>query len=274
MKKTVIAANSKLTLFQAVIDVWHFRGLLVFLSWKDILVRYKQTVIGLAWSLLRPLITMVIFTVIFSKIANLPSSGAPYPVFVFVALLPWQFFSNSISDSSNSLLSNGGMISKIYFPRIIIPISAIIVNILDFIIMALLLLLLMLWYKVQIQLSILFLPLFTIMVIAIALGSGLWFSALGIKYRDFKYIVPFLMQMGLYLSPVGFSSAIVPEKWIFIYSLNPMVGVIDGFRWSIFGGNFPLYLPGFFLSIFITLLVLTSGLFYFIKAEKTFADIV
>jgi lipopolysaccharide transport system permease protein len=236
-------------------DLWRFRGLFYFLAWRDILVRYKQTVIGIAWNLLRPLITMIIFTIVFGKIAKLPSNGVPYPIFVFSALLPWQFFSNSLTECSMSLVGNSNLISKVYFPRLIIPASSVIVSFVDFIISFVILIGLMLWYQFIPDWKILTLPLFILLTFATSIGIGLWLTALNVKYRDFRYIVPFIVQFGLFISPVGFSSNVVPEKWRLLYSLNPMVGVIDGFRWAILGGNSAIYLPGFLFSL-ISCLVL------------------
>jgi len=257
-------------------DLWTYRELFYFLSWKDLLVRYKQTVIGIAWSVIRPLLTMLVFVVVFSKVAKLPSDGmVPYAIMVFVALLPWQFFANAVAESGNSLVSNSSMVSKVYFPRLIIPTSSIIVSLVDFTISFILLLVLMLWYQFVPDWTIILIPLFLILAIVNALGMGLWLAALNVKYRDFRYIIPFLIQFGLYLSPVGFSSSIVPEEWRFWYSLNPMVGVIDGFRWAILGSeNVSLYLPGFVSSVLISFFVLYTGVRYFRKTEKTFADVI
>ncbi|NUT60274.1 MULTISPECIES: ABC transporter permease [unclassified Herbaspirillum] len=255
-------------------DLWRFRELLTFLAWRDILVRYKQTVIGVAWGLIRPLLTMLVFTVIFGTLANLPSHGVPYPVLVFSALLPWQFFANALSDSSNSLLSNAGMISKVYFPRLIVPASAIVVSLVDFAITFVLLLAVMLWYGIYPDWRMLTLPVFILLALATSLGAGLWFAALNTKFRDFRYIVPFVVQFGLYVSPVGFSSEIVPEKWRLLYSLNPMVAVIDGFRWAVIGGSAQIYWPGFLTSVLFISVLLFSGIMYFRKTEKTFADVI
>ncbi len=255
-------------------DLWRFRELFLFLSWRDILVRYKQTAIGLSWSIIRPLLTMIIFTFIFGRIAKLPAGGVPYPILVFAAMLPWQFFSTSFSDASNSLLLNSNMLTKIYFPRLIIPVSTVIVNLVDFIISFILLIGLMIWYHFVPPLSMIYLPLFLAMTFLISMGAGLFVAALNVKYRDFKYIVPFVIQIGMYISPVGFSSNVIPEKWRLLYSLNPMVGVIDGFRWCILGNNSHIYLPGMILSIVFTLLLLFFGVWYFRKMEKTFADVV
>ena len=255
-------------------DLWRYRELFYFLAWRDILVRYKQTVIGLAWALIRPFLTMVVFVVVFSKLAKLPSEGVPYPILVFAALLPWQFFANAFTEAGNSLISNANMISKVYFPRLVVPASAVIVSFVDFLISGIILVGLMLWYGFSPDWRILTLPLFIAIAFAAAMGAGLWTAALNVKYRDFRYIIPFVVQFGLYASPVGFSSAIVPEQWRLLYSLNPMVGVIDGFRWAILGGNSQLYWPGFLLSLFLVILILITGIFYFRKTEKTFADVI
>ena len=227
-------------------DLWLYRELFFFLAWRDILVRYKQTVIGIVWALGRPLITMLVFTLVFSKLAKLPSDGVPYPILVFAALLPWQFFSSAFSGAGDSLISNAGMISKVYFPRLVIPASAVIVSFVDFLISVVILVGLMIWYGFAPNLRMLTLPLFIFVAFAAAMGAGLWIAALNVKYRDFRIIVPFVVQFGLYISPVGFSSNIVPEKWRLLYSLNPMVGVIDGFRWAILGRQYPALLAGLF----------------------------
>ena len=255
-------------------DLWRYRELFFFLAWRDILVRYKQTVIGIVWALGRPLITMMVFTLVFSKLAKLPSEGVPYPILVFAALLPWQFFSSAFSGAGDSLISNAGMISKVYFPRLVIPASAVIVAFVDFLISIAILVGLMIWYGFAPNLRMLTLPLFIFVAFAAAMGAGLWIAALNVKYRDFRIIVPFVVQFGLYVSPVGFSSNIVPEQWRLLYSLNPMVGVIDGFRWAILGGNTTLYWPGFLLSITLVLVILVTGIIYFRKTEKTFADVI
>ena len=255
-------------------DLWRYRELFYFLAWRDILVRYKQTVIGLAWALIRPFLTMVVFVIVFSKLAKLPSDGVPYPILVFAALLPWQFFANAFTEAGNSLISNANMISKVYFPRLVVPTSAVIVSFVDFLISGIILVGLMLWYGFAPDWRVFTLPLFILIAIAAAMGAGLWTAALNVKYRDFRYIIPFVVQFGLYVSPVGFSSTIVPEQWRLLYSLNPMVGVIDGFRWAILGGNSQLYWPGFSLSLFLVILILVTGIYYFRKTEKTFADVI
>lgn len=216
-------------------DLWRYRELFYFLAWRDILVRYKQTAIGMAWVLIRPFLTMVVFTVIFGNLAKLPSEGVPYPILVFACMLPWQFFSTALGECSNSLITNANLISKVYFPRLIVPTSAVIVSFVDFMISGMILLALMAWYNFVPDWRILTLPLFTLIAFAAAMGAGLWLAALNVEYRDFRYVMPFLVQFGLYISPVGFSSTIVPQKWHLLYSLNPMVGVIDGFRWAILG---------------------------------------
>ena len=256
------------------IDLWRYRHLFYFLAWRDILVRYKQTIIGLAWALIRPLLTMMVFVIVFGKLAKLPSEGVPYPILVFAALLPWQFFSNAFTEAANSLISNSNMISKVYFPRLVIPTSAVIVSFVDFMISGIILVGLMLWYGFAPDWRIITLPLFTIIALAAAMGAGLWIAALNVKYRDFRYIIPFVVQIGLYVSPVGFSSSIIPENWRLLYSINPMVGVIDGFRWAILGNNIQLYWPGFLLSLTLVLIILVTGIVYFRKTEKTFADVI
>lgn len=255
-------------------DLWRYRELFFFLAWRDILVRYKQTAIGIAWALLRPFLTMVIFTWVFSKLAKLPSDGVPYPILVFAALLPWQFFSNAFTEAGNSLISNANMISKVYFPRLVIPASAVIVSFVDFLLSGIILLGLMLWYGFYPDWRILTLPLFIFIAFSAAMGAGLWIAALNVKYRDFRYIIPFVVQLGLYVSPVGFSSTIVPQQWRLLYSINPMVGVIDGFRWAILGGNTQLYWDGFILSSSLVLLLLITGILYFRKTERRFADLI
>lgn len=254
------------------LDIWRFRELFYTLTWRDIKVRYKQTVVGAAWSVIKPLLTMIIFTVVFSRIANLPTEGsAPYAIMVFAALLPWQFFSTSLTEASNSLISNTNLITKIYFPRLIIPASAVITSFVDFAISFGLLVILMIIYQYTPSWQIIFLPLFLVLAFISSFGISLYLTALNVKYRDFRYIIPFIVQFGLYISPVGFSSTVVPEKWRLLYSLNPMVGVIDGFRWCILGEN-NIYIPGFLISIFISLFFLFVGVNYFRKTERTFAD--
>lgn len=260
-------------------DLWSYRELFYFLAWRDILVRYKQTVVGIAWGLFKPVLTMIVLTLVFGKIAGLPSGGVPYPVLVFTAMLPWQFFSAALSESGNSLVTNTSMISKVYFPRMIVPASSIITSAVDFLISAVLLVLLMAYYRVTPSPGIVVLPLFIAMTFATSLGIGLWISALMVRYRDFRFIVPFMVQFGLYLSPVGFTSfysthRFLPEQWRLLYWLNPMAGVIDGFRWSILGGDQVIYWPGMLVSIAVTTFTLIVGARYFRKTERTFADVI
>ena len=255
-------------------DLWRYRELFYFLAWRDISVRYKQTVIGIGWSVIRPVLIMVVFTIVFGKLAKLPSDGVPYPILVFTAMLPWQFFSNAFTDAGNSLIGNTNMISKVYFPRLIIPTSAIIVSLVDFAISFLILIGLMFWYEFYPDWRMLTLPLFITYAFITVLGASVWIAALNVKYRDFRYIIPFVVQFGLYISPVGFSSNVVPEQWRLLYSINPMVGVIDGFRWAILGGASQFYWPGFLLSLFLVLVILVTGIVYFRKTEKTFADVI
>ena len=253
-------------------DLWVYRELFYILSWRDIKVRYKQTVIGAAWSIVRPLLTMIIFTIIFGRVAKLPTEGtAPYAIMVYAAMLPWQFFANSLSEASNSLIGNTNLITKIYFPRMIIPASSIIVSLVDFAISFGLMILLMAWYSYVPSWHVLILPLFVVLAFLSAFGISLYVTALNVKYRDFRYIIPFIVQFGLYVSPVGFSSSIVPQKWRLLYSLNPMVGVIDGFRWCLLGEE-KMYWPGFLISCTVIVFFCYIGIRYFRKTEKTFAD--
>lgn len=256
-------------------DLWRYRELFLFLAWRDVLVRYKQTIIGILWSVLRPLITMIIFTVVFSKLANLPSNGVPYGIMVFAGILPWQFFSNSLSDSGNSLIGNSHLISKVYFPRIIIPTSSVIVSLIDFLIAFFIMLAIMvMWYSFIPPMSIVLIIPFLALAFFSSLGLGFFVSALTVKYRDFRYIVPFIVQFGLYVSPVGFMSSIVPGYWRWVYSINPVVGVIDGFRWAILGPSQPLWWPGVAVSAAVSTLLFIFGFIYFRSTEKDFADVI
>jgi len=255
-------------------DLWQYRELFRVLAWRDVAVRYKQTVIGAAWALIRPFLTMMVFTVIFGKLANLPSEGtAPYAIMVFAGMLPWTFFSSALGDASNSIVSSAHLISKVYFPRLIIPMAAVGVAFVDFAINFVMLVALMIWYQFVPGWQIGLLPAFVTLALLVSLGPALWLTALNVKYRDFRYILPFLVQLGLYVSPVGYSSAIVPEQWRLLYSLNPMVGVIDGFRWCILGQQSSLYLPSFLLSIGVTTFLLWFGIRQFRKMEMGFADL-
>lgn len=255
-------------------DLWRYRELFYFLAWRDVLVRYKQTAVGVLWAVLRPLLTMAVFTLVFGKLAGLPAGSAPYAILVLAALLPWQFFANALTEAGTSLVSNASMISKVYFPRLVVPTSAVIVSFVDFLISFVILAGIMAWYGYYPDWRLVALPVFVLLGLAAAMGAGLWISALNVKYRDFRYVIPFVVQIGLYISPVGFSSGIVPGQWRLLYSLNPMVGVIDGFRWAIMRGESPLYWPGLVLSSVLVAVLLITGIVYFRKTEKSFADVI
>lgn len=255
-------------------DLWRYRELFLVLAWRDVAVRYKQTVIGIAWALIQPLATMLIFTVIFGRIAKLPADGnTPYALMVYAGLLPWQFIATSLTGASGSLIGNANLISKVYFPRLIVPTAAVVVSFIDFLISFIIMLGLMLWYQYLPSWQIATLPFFILMAFLASLGPGLWLTALNVKYRDFRYIIPFMVQFGLYVSPVGFSSSVVPDEWRLLYSLNPVVSVIDGFRWAILGGEVAIYLPGFFVSWSVIALFMWLGIRQFRKMEKRFADL-
>ncbi|HVO32522.1 MAG TPA: ABC transporter permease [Elusimicrobiota bacterium] len=255
-------------------DLWRYRSLLYFLTWRDILVRYKQTVIGVAWAVLPAILTTLIFSIVFGKFAHLSSDGAAYPVFVLAGTLPWGLFSSALSQSGNSLLANSHLISKVYFPRMIVPLSALLVSLVDFLTSAVVLAALMLVYRVAPGIRLCALPLFLLLVLGAALGVGLWLSALNVRYRDVRYVIPFLVQLGLYLSPVGFSSHVVPARYQALYALNPMVGVINGFRWSLLGASASLDWTSVILAAGVVAILLVSGLIYFRKVETTFADVI
>ena len=256
-------------------ELWRYRELFYVLAWRDLAVRYKQTIIGAAWALIRPLLTMMVFTVIFSRIAKLPSDGVtPYPLLVFVGTLAWALFSTGLMDASNSLIGNSNLISKVYFPRLIVPISAVVVAFADFLISFGILIGMMVWYRFIPSWQVLFFPFFVLVGIAATIGPSLYITALNVKYRDFRIIVPFVVQLGLYISPVGFSSSVAPEKWRLLYSLNPIVGVIDGFRWSVLGGHSKHYIPGLTASLVMTALLLWFGIRRFRSTEKRFADLI
>ncbi len=257
-------------------DLWAYRELFAILAWRDVAVRYKQTVIGVAWAVVRPFLTMVVFTVVFGRLAKLPSEGAaPYPIMVFAGMLPWFLFSTILSEASNSLVGNANLVGKVYFPRIIIPASSAVVALVDFAINLAMLAALMAWFGFCAELADrCSCPFFVALAVLASLGPALFITALNVKYRDFRYIIPFIVQFGLYVSPVGFSSSVVPDEWRFWYSLNPMVGVIDGFRWCMLGGESTLYLPGFLLSLAVVALFLWLGIAYFRRTERTFADLI
>ena len=258
-------------------DLWRYRELFGFLAWRDILVRYKQTVIGIAWAVIRPLLTILISTVIFGRLAGLPSDGTPYPVMVCAGTLPWYFFSSALSESSQSLVGNANLISKIYFPRLILPASSVIVAFVDFAISCVILAGLMAWYHVAPTVNLVWLPLFIVLALVTALGPGLLFTALNVKYRDFRYIIPFVVQFGQFITPVMYSSSLVREKFgetaMLVYSLNPMVGVVDGFRWCVTGGT-AIHWPSFLVSCGFSVVLLVLGVWYFRRTEKTFADVI
>lgn len=256
-------------------ELWRFRELLGLLAWRDILIRYKQTYLGVAWAVLQPVLTMVVFSVVFGRMAGLKKPGEPYEILTLAALLPWQFFSNALSESSNSLVASARIISKVYFPRLLIPISAVLSGVLDVMIATGILFLLMPYYGVAYRWQLVLLPLFFLIAFLPAFAAGIWFSALNVKYRDVRYIVPFITRIGMYVTPVGFVwKALVPLKWHFWYSMNPLVGAIDGFRWCVLGPAYAPYWPGLWVSLGVTILTLVGGLVYFRQVEKTFADLV
>jgi lipopolysaccharide transport system permease protein len=256
-------------------DLWHYRELFAILAWRDVAVRYKQTVIGVAWAVVRPLLATVVFTVVFSKVAGLPSDGVvPYAVLVLAGMLPWFLFSSVLSEASGSLVGNANLIGKVYFPRLIIPMAAAVVALVDFAINLAILCAVMAWYGVAPGWQVVALPVFVALAVMASLGPALLITALNVKYRDFRYIIPFIVQFGLYVSPVGFSSAVVPEAWRLWYSLNPVVGVIDGFRWCLLGGESRVYLPGLALSLGVVAVLLWAGVAYFRRTERTLADVV
>ncbi|MBL6922300.1 MAG: ABC transporter permease [Akkermansiaceae bacterium] len=260
-------------------DLWRYRELFQVLAWRDLSVRYKQTVIGVAWAVVRPVLTMLVFTFVFGTVANLKSHGtAPYALMVFAGLLPWQFFSTALTDSSNSLTTNANLISKVYFPRLIVPTATIVVAFVDFAISFVLLLGMMIIYQFVPPWQIIFIPVFVALCFLTSLGPGLWITSLNVKYRDFRYVIPFIIQFGLYLTPVGFTKDVIlakiPENLHFVYNMNPMVGVIDGFRWCILGGPPPFLEPAFLIGIGVTIFMLWLGIRQFRKMEKTFADLI
>lgn len=255
-------------------ELWRYRELFYFLAWRDLAVRYKQTVIGVAWSVIRPVLTMVVFTVIFGRLAHMPSGGAPYPILVYAGLLPWTFFATAVAEGAGSLITNANMVAKVYFPRLILPASAVIVALADALISVAILLLLMAFYGYAPGWQMVTLPLFFLLVGVTALGSGLWLAALNVKYRDFRYLIPFLLQLGLYISPVGFSSRVVPPQWAPLYALNPMVGVIDGFRWAILGRGVSFPATPLAESILTVTLLSAAAMWYFQRTERSFADVI
>ncbi|WP_445370375.1 ABC transporter permease [Methylomonas sp. HW2-6] len=272
MKRKIVITPQK-KLINLYIELWDHRDLLLILAWRDFKVRYKQTVIGASWAVLRPLLSMLIFTIVFNKIARLPTEGnTPYSLMVFTAMLPWYLFINSFNESANSIVENSTIVSKVYFPRIIIPSTSVFVNFIDFIISLFILFSIMAWHKLIPSTNIIYIPYFLLIAILYSLGLSYFVSALNVKYRDFRYIVPFISQIGLYLSPVGFSSQLIPEEWRMIYSINPMASVIDGFRWAIFGEGSNLYMPTLYVGTFVSISTFIVGMNYFLHAERKFAD--
>jgi len=256
-------------------DLWRYRELFYVLAWRDVAIRYKQTVIGAAWALIRPFLTMLIFTVVFGRIAKLPSDGtAPYALMVFAGLLPWTFFSTGLSEASNSLIGNANLISKVYFPRLIVPTATVVVAFVDFLISFTILIGMMVWYRFLPGWQLTILPLFVAFAFVASIGPALWITALNVKFRDFRYVIPFVVQLGLYVSPVGFSSQVVPQQWRLLYSLNPMVGVIDGFRWCVLAGQGQLYLPGLTASAAVATFFLWFGIRRFRRTESSLADLI
>ncbi len=253
-------------------DLWRYRELLYFLTWRDVKVRYKQTALGAAWAVLQPVLTMVLFSIIFGQLAKLPSEGIPYPIFTYVALLPWQLFAFALSNSSNSLVGSQNLVSKVYFPRLVIPIASVLPGLVDFAISFVVLLVMMVYYQIPLSARMLTLPLFLVLALGTALGVGLWLSALNVEYRDVRYVVPFLTLFWQYATPVAYSSTLIPEKWRLLYGLNPMTGVVEGFRWALLGNG---DLGGMFgASVAIILVLLVTGLLYFKRMEASFADVI
>jgi len=257
------------------LDLWRYRELFLILAWRDVAVRYKETLIGVAWAVLRPFLTMVVFTIVFGRLARLPSEGeVPYALMVFAGMLPWYLFSSALTGAADSMLANSNLIGKVYFPRIIVPASAIVTALIDFLVSLFILAGVMIWYRFVPGWQIMLLPVFVLLALLTSLGPGLWITALNIKYRDFRFIVPFLVQIGLYVSPVGFSTTVIPDQWRLLYSLNPVVGVIDGFRWCVLGGQSPLYWPGLAMGLVVVTGFLWLGVTRFRATERTFADLV
>ena len=274
MKPTEILITPEGSTEHPLQEIWAFRDLFYFLAWRDVLARYKQTVIGTSWSVLRPVLTMIIVTIVFHHIAKLPSGNVPYPVLVFAGILPWQFFSKTVAEGSNALVNNAALISKVYFPRIIIPTTAMFVGLLDFFISFVILLALMAAFGVFPDIRILTAPLLLLLTIAGALGVSFFVSALNVKYRDFRHAVPFALQLGLFISPVGYDSHLIAEKWRILFYLNPMAGIIDGFRWALLGGESTFHWHGFLLSAMVSMFLFFFGIHYFLKAERGFADVI
>ncbi len=253
-------------------EFWEYRELLFFLAWREVLVRYKQTFLGAAWAVIQPFFAMVVFSIFFGKLAKMPSDGVPYPVWSFAALLPWQYFSNAVSHASNSLVGNANLIKKVYFPRLVVPVSGVLSGVVDFAIAFIILIVMMLFYGIRPGMAIFLLPAFLLLALVTALGVSLWISALNVEYRDFRYIVPFLTQIWMFATPVVYPSSLLSEPWRTVYGLNPMVGVIEGFRWALLGTSPPG--PMLAVSTVVACTVLVSGAFFFRRLERTFADVV
>jgi lipopolysaccharide transport system permease protein len=253
-------------------DLWAKRELIYFLAWRDVIVKYKQTIVGILWVLIRPIFTLLVFTLVFGKIAALPSSNVPYPLLVFSGLMPWLFFAAAVTEVSNSVQTNAALVGKIYFPRLIITIAVLLVCFIDYAVSCLLIVVVALWTGVPPDWRILYLPVLTLWVAAFGYGVGLCGAALNVRYRDFRHLIPFALQLGVYVSPVAYSAHLVPEKWRWLYSLNPMTGIIDGFRWAILGQRFDVYVPGMVFSIAATVVLLVLGLYWFRKVERQFVD--
>jgi lipopolysaccharide transport system permease protein len=254
-------------------DLWQYRELIYFLTWRDIKVRYKQTALGAAWAIIQPFFTMVAFSIFFGHLAGIPSDGLPYPIFAYCALLPWQLFAHALTESSNSLVANERLITKVYFPRLVVPISAVLAGLLDFLVAFVVLIGMMMYYHIRPTAAVWTVPLFLLLAVGAALGVGLWLSALNVQYRDVRYTIPFLTQFWLFLTPVAYPSTLVPVSWRALYGLNPMAGVVEGFRWALLGKTEG---PGALLAVSVTIvvLVLVGGLYYFQRMENTFADVV
>jgi lipopolysaccharide transport system permease protein len=255
-------------------DLWLYRELIYFLTWRDLKVRYKQSVLGVLWAILKPFLNMVIFAIIFGTLAKVPSDGIPYPIFSYTGLLPWGFFAAALEVSARSMLQSGGMVSKIYFPRIIVPLSSVLANLVDFLIASIILIGMMAYYQITPTINILWLPLFLLLAMITAIGVGLWFSALLVMYRDVNYLLPFITEIWKYISPVVYSVTLIPEKWQWLYSINPMSGVIFGFRWALLGKPESIDLVSIAISSAIALIVFISGLFFFRRMERVFADMI
>ena len=255
-------------------DLWIYRELIYFLTWRDLKVRYKQSVLGVLWAIIKPLLTMVVFTIFFGNLAKLPSDGLPYPVWSYTGLLPWEFFAAALGVSARSMLTSGSMVSKIYFPRIIVPLSSVFANLVDFLIAFVILIGMMFFYKISPTINMIWLPLFLLLAVVTALGVGLWFSALLVMYRDVNYLLPFITQIWMFISPVVYASSTVPEKWRLLYSLNPMAGVVEGFRWAMLGTQQSISPMMVAISAGISILLFVSGLFFFRRMERVFADMI